>query len=229
MTPKSPRVRAKPADHRTRVGEERRARTRLRILEAALRVFSEKGPDAPVIDDFIKAADVAHGTFYNYFRTTDELLAATSKWLEDALMHAIEAEIAELTDPVERLATGLRLWLHGSRDDLVLCAFVVRNHFRGPLVEQTLGTDLKNGKRSGQFTVPSLEVARDLVVGTAREAQARMMMGPLPRRYPDDVARMILRGLRVDERTIDRVLAIPLHPIRRDAATDALRVPSTPA
>jgi AcrR family transcriptional regulator len=229
MTPKSPRAPAKPVDHRTRVGEERRARTRLRILEAALRVFSEKGPDAPVIDDFIKAADVAHGTFYNYFRTTEELLAATSKWLEDALMGAIEAEIATVTDPVERLASGVRLWLHGSRDDAVFCAFVVRNRFRGDQVERTLGMDLRNGRRAGQFTVPSVEVARDLVVGTIREAQARLMMGPQPRRYPDDVTRVILRGLGVEQRTMERVLSIPLHRIRRAAAANALRVPSTPA
>ncbi|MEY2866979.1 MAG: hypothetical protein RIQ43_1005, partial [Pseudomonadota bacterium] len=53
-------------DHRTRVGQERSNRTRLRILEAAMRVFAEKGPDAPVIQDFIIAADMSRGTFYNY-------------------------------------------------------------------------------------------------------------------------------------------------------------------
>ena len=46
---------------------------RLRIIEAALRVFAEKGPDVAVIDDFIHAAGVARGTFYNHFRTTEDL------------------------------------------------------------------------------------------------------------------------------------------------------------
>ena len=58
------------SDHRTRVGRQRRARTQARILEAAFEVFARKGPDAPVIDDFIQAAGVARGTFYNHFRTT---------------------------------------------------------------------------------------------------------------------------------------------------------------
>ena len=61
-------------DHRTRVGRERRERTQARIIEAALRVFAEKGPDAPIIDDFIKAAGVARGTFYNYFPSKDAIL-----------------------------------------------------------------------------------------------------------------------------------------------------------
>ena len=43
---------------RLRVGQERSARTENRILEAALRVFAERGPGAPIIDDFdfVKAA-----------------------------------------------------------------------------------------------------------------------------------------------------------------------------
>ena len=43
-------------DHRTRVGRERSARTETRILEAALGVFADMGPDAPKIDDFVRAA-----------------------------------------------------------------------------------------------------------------------------------------------------------------------------
>ncbi len=50
-------------DHRTRVGKERSARTERRILEAALEVFADRGPDAPAIDDFVQAAGVARGTF----------------------------------------------------------------------------------------------------------------------------------------------------------------------
>jgi AcrR family transcriptional regulator len=83
-------------DHRTRVGRERRERTQARIIEAALRVFAEKGPDAPIIDDFIKAAGVARGTFYNYYQSTEELLEATAKWLQDDLIVSIEAEIGSL-------------------------------------------------------------------------------------------------------------------------------------
>ncbi|HSN70672.1 MAG TPA: TetR/AcrR family transcriptional regulator [Steroidobacteraceae bacterium] len=201
------------------MGRDRRARTRQKILEAALGVFAGKGPDAPVIDDFIKAAGVARGTFYNYFKTTGELLTATSKWLEDELMVAIEAGIAGLDDPVERLATGLRLWLHQSRNDAVFCAFVVRNQYRGQLVERRLDKDLGEGLRSGQFAAPSMQVARDLVVGAAREAQARMMNGRVARSYPEDVACIVLRGLRVNERELERLLAAPLPQIERRAQT----------
>jgi AcrR family transcriptional regulator len=197
------------------VGRERRARTRLRIVEAALRVFAEKGPDTAVIDDFIRAAEVARGTFYNHFRTTEELLTATSNWLENDLMAAIDTVNGRLEDPVQRLATGVRLWLHLSRGDAVFCAFLVRSRFRGRIVEQHLARDLGGGLESGRLVAPSIDIARDLVVGAVREAQVRMMGARVPKAYPEDVARLILRALRVDERRIDSLLQTPLPDVAR--------------
>lgn len=188
-------------------------------------MIAERGPDAPVIDDFIRAAGVARGTFYNHFRTTEELLTATSRWLEDALIDGIEAVIGEFDDPVRRAATGMRLWLHLSRQDPVFCAFVVRSRFRGAAVERALALDLGAGLRSGRMAAPSIELARDLVVGTIREAQARMMEARVPATYPDEVVRLILRALRVDQRRTDALLAAPV-PSKFRAP---LRAPSSPA
>lgn len=218
--PRKPSAR-KAADHRTRVGRERRARTRQRIVEAALRVIAEKGPDAPVIDDFIRAGGVARGTFYNHFTTTEELLTATSRWLEDSLIRNIEAAMGDLDDPLQRLATGARLWLHLSRRDPVFCAFVVRSRFRGGSVERQLGLDLGAGLRSGRLAAPSVELARDLLVGTIREAQARMVSARVPVTYPDQVVRLVLRALRVDEHTIDALLAAPVPSIAAAAPSTA--------
>lgn len=203
------------ADHRTRIGRERRARTRQRIIESALGVIAERGPDAPVIEDFIRAAGVARGTFYNHFRTTEELLTATSGWLEDALIGQIESAIGGFDDPVRRAATGMRLWLHLSRQEPVFCAFVVRSRFRGASVERILARDLGASLQSGRMTAPSIELARDLVVGMIREAQARMMETRVRATHPDDVVRLVLHGLRVDERTIDELLAAPLPSVVR--------------
>ena len=199
--------------HRTRVGRERRERTRAHIVATAHRVFAEQGPDAPVIDDFIRAAHVSRGTFYNYFRTTGELLAAVTTAMEDGLMVSIEAGMADLTDPVDRLAMGPRLWLHWSRADPTLCAFIVRSRFRSALVEQLLGYDLRAGRRAGAFRFRRVEVARDLVVGTVLEAMHRMLTTRVPRTLPEDVARQILLGLGVRADAIDRSLARRIPPL----------------
>lgn len=219
MTPQRPSSKHADVGHRTRVGMERRARTKARILAAAMRVFAEKGPDAPVIDDFIREAGVARGTFYNYFTRTDQLLVAVSRSLEDDLMLSIEEEIAGLEDPVERLATGVRLWLRWARSDPVWCAFIVRSRFRGRLVERQLTADLRDGRLAGSFEFPSIRIGRDLVVGTILEAMHRIMTSPVSLAYADGVARAILRGLGLDTHTIGRLLARPVPKLRRPVRT----------
>ena len=207
---------------------ERRARTQSRIVAAALRVFAEKGPDTPVIDDFIREAGVARGTFYNYFTRTEQLLLAVSRSLEDDLMLSIESEMRDLRDPVVRLATGVRLWLGWARSDPVWCAFIVRSRFRGALVEQQLHADLKNGRKVGAFNFPSVEVARDLVVGTILEAMSRIMTTPVSKAYPDGVTRAVLSGLGLDAARIDQLLSTPIPRLRRPVQKVSVKEPSSP-
>lgn len=209
------------SDHRTRVGQRRRAQTRRQITAAALAVFAEKGLDAPVIDDFIRAAGVARGTFYNHFSSTADLLDAATKMLEDNVMRSTLNAIGEIDDPAQRLATGVRLWLHWSRRDKVGCAFVVRSRFRGRLVEQQLAADLAGGRDTGKFRFPSVDTARDLLVGTILEAMRRMMTARVAMTYTDDVARLILQGLGADKRSVDRLMARPLPPFELPVWTAA--------
>ncbi len=62
----------------TVTNEPRRARkkreTRQRSVEAATRLFSERGFDAPPVADIAAAADVAKGTIYNYFDSKEAIL-----------------------------------------------------------------------------------------------------------------------------------------------------------
>ncbi|HEX7373643.1 MAG TPA: TetR/AcrR family transcriptional regulator [Steroidobacteraceae bacterium] len=201
--------------HRTRVGQERRARTRSHIIATALQVFAAKGPDTPVIDDFIRAAGVARGTFYNYFTSTQDLLTAVSTSLEDDLIRAIESEIGALEDPALRLATGLRLWLRWSQSDPTWCGFVVRSRFRGAMVERTLQKDLLDGRKAGALEFASVEAARDVVVGTVLEAMHRILTTRVSRSYPDEVARCVLQALGIERRTVTRLLDRPLPALNR--------------
>src|SRR5271165_4388978 len=88
-----------PVDHRTIEGRRRRAITETKIIHAAVQVFADQGLEAPVIDDFIRAAGIARGTFYNYFKSTDELLRATSELLTEEVISSIDNKIRSLKDP----------------------------------------------------------------------------------------------------------------------------------
>jgi len=210
------RRRKASVDHRTRVGQARRARTQARIIAAALRVFTEHGPqDPPVIDDFIRAAGVARGTFYNYYKSVGELLEATRKWLEDDFIESIEGEVASLDDPIERLTTGMRLWIRKAESDPLWCSFAAHAGELGGLAKERLSGDLRNGQRAGQLNYPSFDAAYDLVVGSVREGMRRILSQRVRRKYDLEIVQIILQGLGLGREAIARALARPLPVMRR--------------
>ena len=56
--------------------QRRRQRTRETILAAADHVFRRKGIDGTTVNDITEQADVAYGSFYNHFKSIDEVVAA---------------------------------------------------------------------------------------------------------------------------------------------------------
>jgi AcrR family transcriptional regulator len=53
-----------------------KAANRAKILDSALRLFSERGIDGVTIDEIAASADVGKGTIYNYFRTKEDIVVA---------------------------------------------------------------------------------------------------------------------------------------------------------
>lgn len=212
-------INRKAINHRTRVGQERSNRTRLRILDAAMRVFAEKGPDAPVIQDFIAAANMSRGTFYNYFSSIDELLIATSKQLEDDLIVSIQTEIEDMPSPVERMTFGMLLWLENAAKDPIWCAFVNRVAHHSMMVQTQVTQDLRDGIGSDEFRIPDIDAGYDLVVGTLRQSMNRMLAEKVPSAYPKQVVHTVLQGLGVDAKRIHVLLERAVPEMRRPART----------
>ena len=68
-----------PTDERPRrpgKREETRTKNRETILDAARRVFAELGYGATTVRDIIRATPLASGTFYNYFKSKEEVYQA---------------------------------------------------------------------------------------------------------------------------------------------------------
>jgi AcrR family transcriptional regulator len=53
----------------------RRVQTRARLLRAAYQIMSAKGVDAATIQEITGCAEIGFGTFYNYFKSKDEVAA----------------------------------------------------------------------------------------------------------------------------------------------------------
>jgi len=208
-------------DHRTRVAAEKRERMRRRLVESAMLVFAEKGVDASVIDDVIAAAEVSRGTFYHYFRTNAELLAATSEELANELLAAIEVRVGNFEEPAKRIACGLRLYLHTARKYPLLARFVSRAGFdvNSPSNRfyDFLPRHFNEGVASGQFRSMRLEAALDLVAGAALVAQFRLSAGEMQPDYPEQIVAAILRGLGVKESKISALMLLVIEPLELPA------------
>lgn len=58
---------------------KRRQKTRESILAAADGVFRSKGVAGTTVNDITNAADVAYGSFYNHFKSMDDVVAAVAE------------------------------------------------------------------------------------------------------------------------------------------------------
>ena len=65
--------------------ERKKQETRQRLLECAWRLFQEQGYDDTTVEDITEAADVAKGTFFNYFGTKEAILDEIALWRIDLI------------------------------------------------------------------------------------------------------------------------------------------------
>nr|HID12381.1 TetR/AcrR family transcriptional regulator [Anaerolineae bacterium] len=89
--------------------ERKKQETRQRLMEAALRLFREQGYDATTVEEIAEAADVAKGTFFNYFETKEAILPALAAWRLRQLEEALSPERGAPASPVARIKLALRL------------------------------------------------------------------------------------------------------------------------
>src|SRR5882757_2891878 len=89
----------------------KRDRTRAALVSAAFRVYARLGFDAPTVDDFIAEAGVSRGTFYNYFQTREDLMAAVAADLATFINAQIGVATRAVRDPLELIAIAIRYFV----------------------------------------------------------------------------------------------------------------------
>ena len=206
-------------DFRTRVAAEKRERMRTRLIEAAMEVFSSKGVDATVIEDLIEQAEVSRGTFYNYFRTTEEVMAAVLQAVGNELLSLVDLAIANRSDPAERLACGVRMVLQTARHFPHAGRFITRvGVTRSTDHLPTLGyllRDLVEANESGRFNLADPMLGLDLVVGTTSAALFSLSMrNDLTDTYPQEITFHILLGLGMTRAAARKLVDKPIQAVQ---------------
>ena len=182
------------------------------ILRAAIDVFAERGYFNAQVADVARAAGVAAGTVYLYFRSKDDLLISIfERGMRDALAEG-RAAVAGLDDPRERLRRFARLHLARlGRDRNLAVVFQVElrqstkfmERFSSTLLREYLGllrTAIAEGQREGLLRDDiKPTVAAKMLFGALDEMATNWILSR--RRYPleadaDAVVDLFLNGAR---------------------------------
>jgi AcrR family transcriptional regulator len=84
------------------------ARTRARLMDAAVGVFARKGIEAASVNEIAQAADVANGTFYNHFKDKDEIVGVVAFSIAGDVARRLDEAMADLEDAAERTSFATR-------------------------------------------------------------------------------------------------------------------------
>ena len=84
------------------------AAKRERILRAAIRIFSQKGFFNSKVSEIARAAGVADGTIYLYFKNKDDLLISLFEEKMGEVVADVRSRIAEGASPLSRLEIFIR-------------------------------------------------------------------------------------------------------------------------
>ena len=209
---------------RREIGAERRERTRQKLLTAAARVVAELGENKANIHDFIAAAGVARGTFYNYYSTREELL--DDLWARNGRTPLIEIHqiIKTLKDPAERVTAGARLVLGRAAADPTWGWLVFALSMDAEAITEDLlaypRAGLRLGWDTGRFHVDDIVTASDVIIGAVRSGLLAILREKRRPDYAEALSVLLLRALGISDAEARDIAAKPLPRIVEGSRPD---------
>ncbi|HEY8636503.1 MAG TPA: helix-turn-helix domain-containing protein [Candidatus Limnocylindrales bacterium] len=94
-----------------RISAAHEQEVRDRILDAAMRVFSEKGYHASTIADVVRESGLSVGAIYTHFSGKDELIRLTCDQIAARGLDDLADRLAPARTTAERLAIAIRLFV----------------------------------------------------------------------------------------------------------------------
>lgn len=170
------------------------------ILKAATKVFARHGFFNAQVADVARAAGVAAGTVYLYFRSKDDLLTSIFEESMTRALAATEAALRGVDDPIERLRRLARVHLGGLGRDRDLAVV-----FQVELRQST--------KFMERFSAAQLRMYLGQLRDAVTDAQARGLFRPDVN--PTMAAKAIFGAL--DEMATNWILSNRRHALVNDA------------
>jgi AcrR family transcriptional regulator len=180
----------------------RSERMRRAIENAAIGLFAQAPIDAVTIDDIVRAADVAKGTFYLHFSDKHALVEA----LAVTIRKDVEPKVAQanegINDPALRLVRGIGVYVRFALDQpdraLLLGRINDSQLSVSSDLNQGVAGDLNYGRSTGRLSFATIDAAIMFVAGVARVIvlnATRANDEAVAQAMAQQMAAMVLRGL----------------------------------
>ncbi len=128
---------------------------RAELIDAARRLFDERGIDATRVSDIVGAVGVAQGVFYYYFQSKDEMVGVVTAQVRDEMERAADELLtADLPFPA-RLSGIIELFI-GLADQ-----FLADDEHRMPLPTLRYDPDDPAGQARALLTLKLLTLVRE--------------------------------------------------------------------
>jgi TetR/AcrR family transcriptional regulator, fatty acid metabolism regulator protein len=164
---------------------------RKRILDAAVRVFAQRGYHGARVGDIATEAGVAHGLLYHYFSSKDEVLETVFRDNFGELLERFRTVEASDEPAPEKLAGIAKILLRTWRNDPDLVTVMVRDVARSARLQEQVAEVgeafaivqrvVEQGQAEGSFRRDlDPQLASWIVYGGLEEVLTGWVLGQLP-------------------------------------------------
>jgi len=198
--------------------ERRKARTRANLLAAARHLFASRDVERTTVAEIAEQADIAIGSFYNYFTTKDELLDAVIDEALSEQLHLLQLRQAQVSDPAERVSVANRHLVRAVRTDSDWAWLLVRLEFPRRVAWSVLGDavrrDMHAGIRTGRFQVTNPTLALNASGGALLAVIHAQLVGEGSGSADIEHAEGVLRSFGLDQVEAAVIARRPLPEVR---------------
>lgn len=163
-----------------RSAEARTAPVGEALMSAGQTLFSQHPVDAVAIDDIVREAKVAKGSFYKHFPDKEALLSSVVARIREGIERRVTAANAGVEDPARRIARAICVYLRFVVEQPEQGGVLVRNDRSGqtlPSLELNRGTlnDVRAGLAAGRLHAPTAESGVLFVLGVGHAGLGRLV------------------------------------------------------
>jgi len=192
--------------------DRRKLATRQSLLDAARSLLVSRSMDALSVDQIVERADVARGTFYNYFADKDalerELASKTRARIEDEIARVNEG----VRDPAHRIARAfcsvLRLSISAPQEAAVMMRLFPRATDPAAPINSGVRGDAAEGMAQRRLVATSEDIAVAYVIGVFMAGVNRALDLPSGqvREFAQGLGAVLLHGLGLKRAEAERVM-----------------------